>query len=97
MQDIIYKTAQPFSAFPAEKYFGFQPGTTLLPAGHIRFVEQGSRPLPYDLTWHRDVAVKVRTGHTLWTDIFLPGDFKPTEPIPALVNWSPYGKTGNGT
>jgi predicted acyl esterase len=41
----------------------------------------------------RDVALTLRDGTVLYADVFRPaGD----EPVPAIVNWAPYGKGGTG-
>src|ERR1039458_6345837 len=54
-------------------YPGFEPGVR---------VEDGIRI-------ERDVAVKMRDGVTIYTDIYRPND---AANIPALIAWSPYGK-----
>ena len=72
---------------------GFNPSTTALPAGWQR--KPGFRALPEPLIWHRDVSIPLRDGVTLRADVFLPasaGD----KPLPAILPWSPYGKTGSG-
>lgn len=38
----------------------------------------------------RDVAVKMRDGITIYTDIFRPSDT--TEKVPVIISWSPFGK-----
>ncbi len=66
----------------------FKPGTTILKKGTTFFAD--SLSLPCDIRWERDIAVKMRDGTTLYADIFRPtGDAK----IPAILSWSPYGKT----
>jgi predicted acyl esterase len=60
-------------------YDGFHPGTTILPKGHVK--APGLRPLPCDMVYERDVALKMRDGCTLYTDVFRPvGD----EKVPAI-------------
>ncbi|HEY94503.1 MAG TPA: CocE/NonD family hydrolase [Dehalococcoidia bacterium] len=66
----------------------FKPGSTTLKKG-TTFIEDGIA-LPCDIVWHRDVAVKMRDGTTIYADIFLPSDNKK---VPAILSWSPYGKT----
>ena len=66
----------------------FKPGTSTLKRG-ITFIDQGI-PLPCDIVWQRDVGVKMRDGVTIYADIFLPVI---TERVPAILSWSPYGKT----
>jgi predicted acyl esterase len=41
---------------------------------------------------HRDVAVKLRDGVTIYIDIYMPKDL--SRPVPAIIGWSPYGKHG---
>lgn len=40
----------------------------------------------------KDVAVKMRDGITIYTDIYLPAETEETK-FPTLVVWSPYGKS----
>ncbi|KAF2649969.1 alpha/beta-hydrolase, partial [Lophiostoma macrostomum CBS 122681] len=63
--------------------------------GHA--VESGAKPLTEDLVLHESVPMQVRDGTTLYSDIFLPPRFQDlnseaSEPVPAIVAWSPYGK-----
>ena len=49
--------------------------------------------LPCDIARDRDIALTLRDGTVLYADVFRPaGD----EPVPAIVNWAPYGKGGTG-
>ncbi|KAL6242184.1 hypothetical protein RBB50_010732 [Rhinocladiella similis] len=57
--------------------------------------ESGTRPIPVDLIWEKDVSIKMRDGVTLYGDIFRPVD-SDEHPAPALMPWSLYGKTGTG-
>jgi len=66
----------------------FKPGISTLKKG-ATFFENGVA-LPYDITWQRDVGVKMRDGVTIYADIFLPVD---ADNLPAILSWSPYGKT----
>jgi hypothetical protein len=81
--DVVFAPATPP---PADEAFGRQTkilkkGTVFLPA---------ARPLPCDIRWDRDVPIKLRDGVTIYTDILRPvGGAK----APAIVAWSPYGKT----
>ena len=72
-------------------YTGLKPCSVLLPKGHIK--APGLRPLPCDMQYDRDVAVKMRDGATLYTDVFRPSS---SNKIPAILPYSPYGKTGTG-
>ena len=56
---------------------------------------EGTKPLPIDLIFEKDVPIKLRDGVTLYGDVFrsLESEGKAQ---PALLPWSPYGKTGSG-
>jgi len=76
----------PAATLPAEYAFG--PQTKILKKGAV--FPPAARPLPCDISWDRDVPVKLRDGVTIYTDILRPvGDGK----VPAIIAWSPYGKT----
>jgi len=73
-----------------------------VPFGHEKKVfkkgwkkEHGTRPIPIDLIWEKDVCIKMRDGVTLYGDVFRPVD-SDDHPVPALMPWSLYGKTGTG-
>ncbi|OQU98957.1 hypothetical protein CLAIMM_04666 [Cladophialophora immunda] len=72
----------------------FEPDapTVTLPA---RWKRPGRLPLREALIWNKDIPVKLRDGVTIYVDVFRPAS-KENEPLPALVPWSPYGKTGTG-
>jgi predicted acyl esterase len=69
----------------------FEPGTRTLKAGFQ--IAPPFRPIPVDIVFEKDVAVTLRDGTTIYTDIFRPAG---TEQVPVIVCWSPYGK-GQGT
>ena len=73
------------------RYPGFHPDTLLLKKGTVR--REGSLPLPCDIRMLRDVAVTLRDGVTIYTDVFLPAE---DGHYPALLAWSPYGKEVGG-
>ncbi|GES65607.1 alpha/beta-hydrolase [Aspergillus terreus] len=91
--DVKYVKLTPPSEKPEYRYPGFRPSTKVLPRGHTR--EAGRRPFPADVLYERDVAVPMRDGITLYTDIFRPVD-SDVNKLPAVIAWSPYGKTGTG-
>ncbi len=67
----------------------FEPGTRTLPKGFQlapRFL-----PLPVDIVFEKDVAVTLRDGVKIYVDVFRPAN---SENVPAIVVWSPYGKSG---
>lgn len=47
------------------------------------------------MIWEKDVKVPLRDGVQLLADIFRPMN-SDTTPVPAIMPWSPYGKTGSG-
>ncbi|CAN5163253.1 CocE/NonD family hydrolase [soil metagenome] len=76
---------------PRARYPGFAPARTLLKKGTVH--RAGARPLSCDIIFEREVALKMRDGTTIFTDVFRPvgaGRF------PAIVAWSPYGKEVGG-
>jgi predicted acyl esterase len=81
--NVAFSPAQPLAADYA---FGQQ--TVILKAGAV--FPPAAEPLPCDIRWDRDVPVTLRDGTTIYTDILRPvGEGK----VPAIVAWSPYGKT----
>ncbi|MET0343408.1 MAG: CocE/NonD family hydrolase [Polyangiales bacterium] len=79
--------AVPGYPLPANYEFGRR--TTTLAKGST-FGKQ-KRALPCDVTWERDIPITLRDGVVIHTDVLLPAGA--TEKVPALVAWSPYGKT----
>ncbi len=67
---------------------GFEPGTRTLPAGFQ--IAPIFRPLPVAVVLEKDVAVTLRDGVTIYVDVFRPAT---AEQVPAIVAWSPYGKS----
>lgn len=72
----------------------FKPSTQLLPKGWRR--EPDRLALKEDLIWEKDVAIPLRDGVCLRADVFRPANLD-GQKLPALLPWSPYGKTGSGT
>jgi len=76
----------PAATLPADYAFG--PRTRILKQGSV--FPPAAMPLACDIRWDRDVPVRLRDGVTIYTDILRPvSDGK----APAIVAWSPYGKT----
>jgi predicted acyl esterase len=75
------------------RYLGFKPSTTILKKGSIR--RPGAKPLDCDIVFERDVALKLRDGTTIYTDVFRPVD-SDVHKVPSIVAWSPYGKIYGG-
>jgi len=71
---------------PADYAFGAQ--TKILKKGTV--FPPAAMPLPCDIRWDRDVPVTLRDGVTLYVDVLRPVS---GGPVPAIVAWSPYGKT----
>lgn len=71
----------------------FNPSKTTLPRGWQR--EPGFRALPEAIIWEKDVPIPMRDGTILRGDVFRPAN-KERASLPALLPWSPYGKTGSG-
>ena len=76
---------------PDSFYAGFSPSIQVLPKGHKRYPQ--SRPFPVAAIYERDLEIPVRDGTILRADIFRP---EGTESVPAILPWSPYGKSGTG-
>ncbi|KAK5159721.1 hypothetical protein LTS14_001826 [Recurvomyces mirabilis] len=77
----------------ANTWTDFEPDKrVVLPRGWKR---EGRRPLPEAIVWLKDVAVELRDGVKIRADIFRPAS-RENERLPAIIPWSPYGKTGTG-
>lgn len=72
-------------------YDGPEHSVTILPVGHRR--EPDCKPFNVETTWEKDVEIPMRDGVILRADIFRPVQ---SEIVPAILPWSPYGKTGRG-
>lgn len=91
--DVVFTPIPTPSKNPMWVDGGFQPGTTVLKKGHVK--DEGQRPFPSDVLFERDTAIKLRDGVKLYADIFRPVE-SGQDPVPAILPWSPYGKTGSG-
>lgn len=87
---VTYRRNQPIDS-PRARYPGFKPNNLTLKAGTIR--REGAKVLPCDIIFERDVAVKLRDGVTIYTDVFRPVS---NGTSPAIVAWGPYGKEIGG-
>jgi predicted acyl esterase len=84
--EVLFRKAAPIDV-PEARYPGFKPGTTVLPKGFVQ--KKGALPLPCDILFERDVAVRLRDGTVIYTDVFRPvGGAN----LPTVIAWSPYGK-----
>jgi len=76
----------------SKRWLDFDTSTRVLPQGWTK--APGRRALPEDLIFEKDIPVPLRDGSKIYADVFRP--CKITEPVPAIMAWSPYGKEGNG-
>ena len=92
--EVAFRKAQPLDTknrgieLQTASEIEFKPGVSVLKKG--RTIIENGIALPCDITRHRDVGVTMRDGATIYADIFLPVG---TEVVPAILAWSPYGKT----
>lgn len=70
-----------------------EPIQKVLPKGWTK--DEGRRALPVEMIWDKDVKLPLRDGTILLADVFRPVD-SDKAPVPAIMPWSPYGKTGTG-
>jgi uncharacterized protein len=87
---VTMRRLQPIDS-PRARYPGFKPSTMILKKGSIR--RGGVKPLPVDMVFERDVAVKLRDGLTMYMDIFRPVG---NETVPGIIGWGAYGKEYGG-
>lgn len=87
----IYTASHPLPPARTGVLTAFEPGTRVLEAGFQ--IAPPFRPLPVDVVFEKDVAVRLRDGVTIFVDVFRPVG---SEKVPVILGWSPYGK-GQGT
>lgn len=76
-------------------YRGLHPGGTKLEKGYKKDPECAA--FVVDTIWDRDIEIPLRDGVKLRADIFRPATSESSDQkVPALIGWSPYGKTGQG-
>ncbi len=88
MDEVIFRKAKPIDD-PTARYPGFEPYQIVLTKGSV--IHKGALALPCDILFERDVAVPLRDGTIIYTNIFRPVGMMN---LPAIVAWSPYGKEG---
>jgi predicted acyl esterase len=76
---------------PRANYSGIDARTVTLPVGH-RKADYG-RPLEVETVFEKDVEVPLRDGTILRGDVFRPTS---STKVPAIIMFSPYGKSGSG-
>ena len=85
----VYVPAYRFDEATEEGPFSrFEPGTRVLSTGFQ--LEPRFKPLAVDIVLEKDVAVTLRDGVTIYTDILRPAG---VDKCPVIVAWSPYGKS----
>jgi len=70
--------------------YAFGHEITVLKAGSV--YPPAAQPLACDISWERDVPVKLRDGVTIYVDILSPASVSASTKLATLVAWSPYGK-----
>ncbi|KAF4627834.1 hypothetical protein G7Y89_g10319 [Cudoniella acicularis] len=83
-------TTQTPSSKGHQLYPGFKQEAKVLPKHSV--YKEGALALPCDILWERDIAVKLRDGVTIYTDVYRPPNAK--EKLPAIVSLGPFGKNG---
>ena len=91
--DVVINPTISAPEHPLYNYKGFKPGKTVLNVGHV--LSAGRRPFGVPTIFDRDVAIVVRDQKSLYADVFRP-ESSEEEGVPAILPWSPYGKTGSG-
>ncbi|KAK0761998.1 hypothetical protein N5P37_004798 [Trichoderma harzianum] len=93
--DLLWKKLPSPEEHPAYTWHGFEPNKkVLLEKGHTRWPSR--LPFSVDTIMERDVAVPMRDGIKIYVDIFRPANTDVDEKVPAILAFSPYGKTGTG-
>ena len=88
---LLRDPAQPESLDPY--YSGCEKHTELLKAGWRKSPERAA--FATDTIWEANIQVPMRDGVRLRVDVFRPADSDSVK-VPALIAWSPYGKSGQG-
>lgn len=89
--DVIQTSLRPCAQDP--NYDNGDSSITILPKGHRK--DPAYAAFQANTIFEKDVKIPLRDGARIRADIFRPADSK--EKVPALVAWSPYGKSGRGT
>ncbi|CAI7674012.1 unnamed protein product [Penicillium pancosmium] len=91
--DLNFVKPLPVDKHPRYEKFGikFSPNKrTVLPKGHVK--EDGRKKVLADTLLNSDTPIKLRDGVHVYADIFRPAT-SDEHPVPAVICWSPYGKT----
>ncbi|KIW99562.1 uncharacterized protein Z518_11301 [Rhinocladiella mackenziei CBS 650.93] len=76
---------------PDSNYSGLFPSTSVVNKGFRKSADRAA--FQADTIFDRDIEIPLRDGVKLRADIFRP---RQDEKVPAIIAWSPYGKTGTG-
>jgi hypothetical protein len=90
--ELSFYPLQPPASHPFYEYDPFNPSTRILDTGHQK--RDGHRKFEVDTIFEKDVEVKMRDKAKLYTDVFRPVTSDGNEKVPAIIAWSPYGKSG---
>ncbi len=88
--NIQVKFCNPSGSENHPHYPGFKPETKILSKGTV--IKCGALALPCDISWERDVPVKMRDGVTIYIDVYKPAGAKYL--LPAIIAAGPFGKNG---
>lgn len=87
-QDVAFRKARS-PDLQSARWHGFAPGRTVIKGGTQ--LSEGSRVVPSDILFDRDVEIKLRDGTVIYCDVYRPVvDHK----VPAIAVLGPYGKQG---
>ena len=87
--ELLFRTLKNPNDHP--RYDGSEHFVKTLPKGFQRTPE--NRKFSEPTIYEKDVQISMRDGIILRADIFRPAG---SDPVPALLPWSPYGKSGRG-
>ncbi|KAF2871290.1 Alpha/Beta hydrolase protein [Massariosphaeria phaeospora] len=76
---------------PRSNYDGIDSCTINLPVGHKK--EPDCRPFQVETVFEKDIEIPMRDGTVLRGDVFRPAS---KSNLPAIMMFSPYGKSGTG-
>jgi uncharacterized protein len=87
----VLQTPAPRPEAADSNYPGLSPSVIDLPQGFKK--RDGSAGFLVDTIFERDIVIPLRDGVKLRADIFRP---RQEDPVPVILAWSPYGKSGAG-
>lgn len=76
---------------PGARYEGLNQRTTVLPVGYKK--EPDCRAWDTEAVFEQDIPIPLRDGVVIRADVFRPANMST---VPAIVHYSPYGKSGSG-